>query len=62
MVFDDTFEHSALNPSDQLRGILLMDAWHPSLSTAERDVFSRLIGAISSIERDRFLPGEPANV
>jgi hypothetical protein len=62
MVFDDTFEHSALNPSDQPRGILLMDAWHPSLSTAERDVFSRLIGAISDIERDRFLPGEAANV
>ena len=61
MVFDDTFEHSALNPSDQLRGILLMDAWHPSLSMVERDAFSRLIEAISSIERDRFLPAEQEN-
>jgi aspartate beta-hydroxylase len=61
MVFDDTFEHSALNPSDQPRGILLMDAWHPSLSMVERDAFSRLIEAISSIERDRFLPVEQEN-
>ena len=61
MVFDDTFEHSALNPSDQARGILLMDAWHPSLSMVERDAFSRLIEAISSIERDRFLPVEQEN-
>lgn len=58
MVFDDSFEHSALNPSDQPRGILLMDAWHPSLSMVERQAFSRLIEAISSIERDRFLPAE----
>jgi aspartate beta-hydroxylase len=62
MVFDDTFEHSALNPSDRPRGILLMDAWHPGLSRVERDVFSSLIVAISSIEQDRFLPPEPVNV
>jgi hypothetical protein len=61
MVFDDTFEHSAWNPSDRPRGILLMDAWHPGLSTVERDVFSALIVAISSIERDQFLPAEHAN-
>ena len=58
LAFDDTFEHSALNPSDKPRGILLMDAWHPSLSLVERQAFSRLIEAISSIERDRFLPAE----
>ena len=62
LVFDDTFEHSALNPSDKPRGILLMDAWHPNLSMVEREVFSNLIKAISAIERDRFLPAEPANV
>jgi hypothetical protein len=61
MVFDDTFEHSALNPSGQPRGILLMDAWHPSLSMVEREAFSGLIAAISSIERDRFLPVEQEN-
>ena len=62
LVFDDTFEHSALNPSDKPRGILLMDAWHPNLSMVEREVFSNLIKAISAIERDQFLPAEPANV
>lgn len=61
LVFDDTFEHSAQNPSDKPRGILLMDAWHPNLSLVEREVFSRLIAAISSIEQDRFLPTESAN-
>ena len=62
MVFDDTFQHSALNPSDKPRGILLMDAWHPSLSLVERDMFSNLIKAISAIELDRFLPAEHENV
>ena len=62
LVFDDTFEHSALNPSDKPRGILLMDAWHPNLSMVEREVFSNLIKAISAIELDRFLPAEPENV
>ena len=62
LVFDDTFEHSALNPSDKRRGILLMDAWHPNLSMVEREIFSNLIKAISAIERDRFLPAEPENV
>ena len=62
LVFDDTFEHSALNPSDKRRGILLMDAWHPNLSMVEREVFSNLIKAISAIERDQFLPAEPENV
>ena len=62
LVFDDTFEHSALNPSDKPRGILLMDAWHPNLSMVEREIFSNLIKAISAIERDRFLPAEPENV
>lgn len=61
MVFDDTFEHSALNPSDQPRGILLMDAWHPALSLTERDAFSCLITAISRIEQDRMLPAESPN-
>ena len=62
LVFDDTFEHSALNPSDKRRGILLMDAWHPNLSMVEREVFSNLIKAISAIERDQFLPAEAENV
>jgi aspartyl/asparaginyl beta-hydroxylase (cupin superfamily) len=35
-VFDDTIEHEALNPSDALRVILIVDTWHPDLSAAER--------------------------
>ena len=36
-VFDDTIEHEAKNPSDQLRVILIIDTWHPDLSPAERE-------------------------
>jgi hypothetical protein len=50
MVFDDTFEHSALNPSDQPRGILLMDAWHPDLTAVEQQAFRAIIEAITRIE------------
>jgi aspartate beta-hydroxylase len=50
MVFDDTFEHSAENPSDEVRGILLMDSWHPDLSEPERAAFRALVEAITRIE------------
>ncbi|MCE2659932.1 MAG: aspartyl/asparaginyl beta-hydroxylase domain-containing protein [Rubrivivax sp.] len=51
MVFDDTFEHAAENPSDMPRGILLMDSWHPDLSEAERAAFKCLVEAVTRIER-----------
>lgn len=50
MVFDDTFEHSAENPTGQPRGILLMDAWHPELTPPEREAFTALIQAITQLE------------
>ena len=50
MVFDDTFEHSAENPSDQVRGILLMDSWHPDLTPVERSAFRAVIEAITCTE------------
>jgi aspartate beta-hydroxylase len=50
LVFDDSFEHSAENPTDRQRGILLMDSWHPDLSIAERDAFRALIEAVTCIE------------
>ncbi|MEN9416676.1 MAG: hypothetical protein RI988_296 [Pseudomonadota bacterium] len=50
MVFDDTFEHSAENPTDRHRGILLMDAWHPELTPPEREAFKALIEAITRLE------------
>ncbi|GAA0324171.1 hypothetical protein GCM10009087_38070 [Sphingomonas oligophenolica] len=42
-VFDDTIEHEALNPSDQLRVVLIFDLWHPDLSAVEREAVTALI-------------------
>jgi len=46
VVFDDTFVHEAWNRSGQTRVILLMDAWNPHLSEAERLAVSTLVAAI----------------
>lgn len=44
-VFDDTIEHEAMNPTDALRVILILDCWHPDLSKAERAGVAAVIGA-----------------
>ena len=44
-VFDDTIEHEAMNPSDQLRVVFIFDVWHPDLSEVERDAVRALIEA-----------------
>jgi aspartyl/asparaginyl beta-hydroxylase (cupin superfamily) len=44
-VFDDTMEHEAENPSDELRVVLIFDVWHPDLSDLEQDAVAALIGA-----------------
>jgi hypothetical protein len=44
-VFDDTIEHEAMNPSDALRVILIVDTWHPDLSAAERAAVSAVMVA-----------------
>lgn len=44
-VFDDTIEHEAMNPTDQLRVVLILDVWHPDLSLVERAAVSAMIGA-----------------
>jgi tetratricopeptide (TPR) repeat protein len=41
MVFDDTWEHSAWNNSDQQRVVLIFELWHPELTEAERAAISR---------------------
>lgn len=43
LAFDDTYEHEAWNRSDQTRAVLLMDAWNPHLSEAERRVLPGVI-------------------
>jgi aspartyl/asparaginyl beta-hydroxylase (cupin superfamily) len=44
-VFDDTIEHEAENPSDELRVVFIFDVWHPDLSPVERDAVAALIGS-----------------
>jgi aspartyl/asparaginyl beta-hydroxylase (cupin superfamily) len=44
-VFDDTIEHEAANPSDQLRVVFIFDVWHPDLSATERAAVTALIEA-----------------
>lgn len=44
-VFDDTIEHEAMNPTDELRVVFIFDVWHPDLSEVERDAVAALIGA-----------------
>jgi tetratricopeptide (TPR) repeat protein len=41
MVFDDTWEHSAWNNSDQPRVVLIFELWHPALSEPEKSAISR---------------------
>ena len=43
--FDDTIDHEAWNNSDQRRAILIVDAWNPHLSEAEREAITAHIGA-----------------
>ena len=43
IVFDDTIEHEALNPTDQLRVVFIFVIWHPQLSTIEREAVTALI-------------------
>jgi aspartyl/asparaginyl beta-hydroxylase (cupin superfamily) len=44
LVFDDTIEHEAMNPSSELRVVFIFDVWHPDLSPVEREAVSALIG------------------
>jgi aspartyl/asparaginyl beta-hydroxylase (cupin superfamily) len=49
-VFDDTIEHEAMNPSDELRVVFIFDLWHPDLSEAEREAVAALIGCEDGAE------------
>jgi aspartyl/asparaginyl beta-hydroxylase (cupin superfamily) len=54
-VFDDTIEHEAMNPSDQLRVILIVDCWHPGLSEAERAAVTALMAAADPADAEEGL-------
>ena len=49
-VFDDTVEHEATNPSDQLRVVMIFDLWHPDLVPVEQRAVAALIAAGSRAE------------
>jgi aspartyl/asparaginyl beta-hydroxylase (cupin superfamily) len=44
-VFDDTIEHEALNPSAELRVVLIFDVWRPDLEPLERQAIAAAIEA-----------------
>jgi Aspartyl/Asparaginyl beta-hydroxylase len=44
-VFDDTVEHEAMNPSGELRVVMIFDIWHPALDEAERAGIKAIIEA-----------------
>ncbi|HEX3423093.1 MAG TPA: aspartyl/asparaginyl beta-hydroxylase domain-containing protein [Sphingomicrobium sp.] len=46
LIFDDSMEHEARNPSDELRIILLFDVWRPELTKEERSAMSAVFDAI----------------
>jgi aspartyl/asparaginyl beta-hydroxylase (cupin superfamily) len=47
-VFDDKIEHEAMNPTGELRVVLIFDVWHPGLSRVERQGVADLIAASST--------------
>jgi len=36
LIFDESFEHEAHNPSKERRDVLIIDFWHPELTSVER--------------------------
>ncbi|MEO8779351.1 MAG: aspartyl/asparaginyl beta-hydroxylase domain-containing protein [Rhodanobacter sp.] len=56
VTFDDTFEHEAWNHSGETRVVLIVDAWNPDLSEAERAAVTDLVAAIGDFNRECELP------
>ena len=50
LIFDDSIEHEARNPSGEIRIILLFDIWRPELSEAERHGISAIFEAIDTFQ------------
>ena len=50
MMFDDTYQHEAWNPTDAPRLILLMDCWNPHLTAPEKQAVKQLVEAIDRFE------------
>jgi len=50
LIFDDSIEHEAKNPSGELRVILLFDIWRPELTETERQAISAIFNAIDDFQ------------
>ena len=50
LIFDDSIEHEAKNPSSEIRIILLFEIWRPELSEAERQGISAIFDAIDTFQ------------
>jgi aspartyl/asparaginyl beta-hydroxylase (cupin superfamily) len=48
LMFDDSIEHEAMNPTGEIRIILIFDVWRPELSDAERQAISAIFQSIDS--------------
>ena len=48
MIFDDSIEHEAHNPTDRLRVILLFDIWRPEMDEGERRGVAAIFEAIDA--------------
>ena len=48
--FDDTIEHEALNPTDDIRIVLIFDVWNPHLSKQEQDLLYRMFAIQESLD------------
>ncbi|HEY2347254.1 MAG TPA: aspartyl/asparaginyl beta-hydroxylase domain-containing protein [Xanthomonadaceae bacterium] len=46
LIFDDSFVHEAWNDSDHTRVVLILDAWNPHLSAAEREALGTAIAEL----------------
>ena len=47
-VFDDTIEHEAVNDSEKLRVVLILDVWHPHLTPAERSLITAMMAGLQA--------------
>lgn len=59
-VFDETFEHEMWNRGTTTCALLVLDAWHPGLTAAEREAITLLFGAIADFNRDAHVDPPPA--
>ena len=53
LVFDDSFEHSVRNDSDQLRAVLLIRFWNPDIPFAKREVVISSLQQMKAVESSR---------